>query len=238
MSEKNPFGDFLKNYRSERSLSTNDLHRMTGVSQPYLSQIENGKKPSIKIIEKISAGLGLNYFQLMKIAGYMKKEDSEDLIKRSSERRQILEQVTQELPLHLQHFENLTEEFKKLKSDLSLCDNQKEATDILNKLQKNLENMQEAEKMFEYKKVQAEQLRREIEAIHGMIESALDYEEVTQIQNVIEEFAGNTENEMELENLFATAQEIYLSGRKLSDQEKEKALQILKLAFDVQKNYD
>lgn len=238
MSEKNPFGEFLKNYRSERSLSTTDLHRMTGVSQPYLSQIENGKKPSIKIVEKISSGLGLNYYQLMKIAGYMKEEDSEELIQRSNERRQILEQLTQELPSHLKHFENLTKEFNKLKNDLSLCDNKKEASEILNKLQKNLENMQEAEKMFEYKKMQSEQLKRDIESIHMMIESALDYEEATQIQNMIEEFAGKAENEIELENLFTIAQEIYLDGRKLSNQEKEKALQILKLTFDVQKNQD
>lgn len=82
------FGEILKNYREAKNMSLSELHRKTGVSQPYLSQLENGKKPSKKIIFKLLWGLcedepkefiGM-YGILMDVAGYeVKTEDTEIL---------------------------------------------------------------------------------------------------------------------------------------------------------------
>ncbi|MEK5100929.1 helix-turn-helix domain-containing protein [Cytobacillus sp. FSL M8-0252] len=55
---ENTFGKYLREYREVNGLSISDLHRITGVSQPYLSQLENGtKSPSRKVIHRIAAGL-------------------------------------------------------------------------------------------------------------------------------------------------------------------------------------
>ncbi|WP_153464812.1 helix-turn-helix domain-containing protein [Sediminibacillus terrae] len=81
MSNDNLFGKYMKEYRDSKGLSISDLHKITGVSQPYLSQLEKGtKKPSRKIISKIAARLTdniediTNYNDLYKIllnkAGY------------------------------------------------------------------------------------------------------------------------------------------------------------------------
>ena len=79
MFEDNAFGEYLKQFREENNLSTNELHKITGVSQPYISQLENGgKKPSRKIIHRIASGLsrddkekfGEAYKELLEKAGY------------------------------------------------------------------------------------------------------------------------------------------------------------------------
>lgn len=77
--EVNSIGDFLYQYRSKNKLSVQNLHEITGVSQPYLSQIESGGKiPSRKIVDKIAQGIanndGINikeiHNKLLKLAGY------------------------------------------------------------------------------------------------------------------------------------------------------------------------
>lgn len=60
MSENNTFGSYFKNYREENNLTVRDLHRMTSVSQPYITQLECGKIPSKKIINKLSKGMAEN----------------------------------------------------------------------------------------------------------------------------------------------------------------------------------
>lgn len=81
MSDNNSFGKYLRELREAYGLSISGLHRLTGVSQPYLSQLENGtKKPSMSIIHKIASGLTDNvesnisfkvmYKELLKKAGY------------------------------------------------------------------------------------------------------------------------------------------------------------------------
>ncbi|MBD7945272.1 helix-turn-helix transcriptional regulator [Psychrobacillus sp. Sa2BUA9] len=50
-------GDYLKNYRNKNNLSISALSRMTDISRPYLSQIEDGKVPSKKTIRKLAKGM-------------------------------------------------------------------------------------------------------------------------------------------------------------------------------------
>jgi len=70
---------YLKEYREANLLSISQLSRITGVSQPYLSQIENdGKIPSVKTIEKISKAMAGDQFlsvpkifkEMLELAGY------------------------------------------------------------------------------------------------------------------------------------------------------------------------
>ncbi|MCI3028551.1 helix-turn-helix domain-containing protein [Desemzia sp. C1] len=55
------FAEYLKEVRKNKKLTMIDLQKATGISQSYLSQLENGKSlPSDKIIKKLSKGLASN----------------------------------------------------------------------------------------------------------------------------------------------------------------------------------
>ena len=77
--EVKSLGEYLYQYRMKNKLSVHNLHEITGVSQPYLSQIESGGKiPSRKVVDKISRGIANNdkidikniHNELLKLAGY------------------------------------------------------------------------------------------------------------------------------------------------------------------------
>ncbi|PEI37465.1 hypothetical protein CN641_27715 [Bacillus pseudomycoides] len=67
------FGSYIKEKRIEKKLSLREAARLSEMSHPYLSQLENGKnsKPSIEIIQKLSKGLGIPNGSLMMAAGYI-----------------------------------------------------------------------------------------------------------------------------------------------------------------------
>jgi len=66
-------GDFLKEKRKEKRMSLRELSRRSGISQPYLSQLETGKNdnPSIDILQKISKGLEVPDGSFLIAAGYI-----------------------------------------------------------------------------------------------------------------------------------------------------------------------
>ncbi|MNW41399.1 HTH-type transcriptional repressor RghR [compost metagenome] len=65
------FGQFLKAIRKEKGITLNQLGHTTGLSQPYLSQIENGKKgiPSPEVLKKLALNLDIDYDELSVHAG-------------------------------------------------------------------------------------------------------------------------------------------------------------------------
>lgn len=67
------FGSYLKDLRLEKEISIRELARLSGVSNPYLSQVETGKRgiPSPPILRKIARALNTSYEQMMKKAGYL-----------------------------------------------------------------------------------------------------------------------------------------------------------------------
>ena len=76
----NEFGSFIRKLRKEREMTIRQLELYSGVSNSYLSQLENGKRgiPSPDIIKKISKGLKVDYNDLMIKAGYMEKKHTSD----------------------------------------------------------------------------------------------------------------------------------------------------------------
>ena len=60
-------------------MTIRQLELYSGVSNSYLSQMENGKRgiPSPEIIKKLSNGLNVDYNELMKRAGYLEETESE-----------------------------------------------------------------------------------------------------------------------------------------------------------------
>jgi transcriptional regulator with XRE-family HTH domain len=55
------FGEFVKDLRKAQRMSASELARKSGISQPYLSQLETGKNnnPTSKMVESIAKGLGI-----------------------------------------------------------------------------------------------------------------------------------------------------------------------------------
>lgn len=72
-------GKTLTAARERKSLSLRDVERHTGLSNAYLSQIENGKiaSPSPKVLHKLAAVYELPYPSLMSLAGYPAGETAE-----------------------------------------------------------------------------------------------------------------------------------------------------------------
>ncbi len=62
-------GEFIRNFRKKKQLTLNELAKKSGVSQPYLSQLETGKNnnPTSDTLEKIAKGLDLSYLELLSL---------------------------------------------------------------------------------------------------------------------------------------------------------------------------
>ncbi|AKU15686.1 helix-turn-helix domain-containing protein [Luteipulveratus mongoliensis] len=81
MSSKIPvpdLGGYLREQRQAAELSIRQLADRTGVSNPYLSQIERGlKKPSAEILQSLAKGLRISAEQLYVHAGILDARDEE-----------------------------------------------------------------------------------------------------------------------------------------------------------------
>lgn len=63
-------GALLKKLRKEKEFTLNQLADLTGISQPYLSQLESNKrKPSAVYLHRISNVLDVPYSALIKLTG-------------------------------------------------------------------------------------------------------------------------------------------------------------------------
>jgi len=66
-------GGYLRSLREAKRLKLREVEEASGVSNPYLSQLENDKilRPSPHILHKLSAVYGVAYEILMEKAGYL-----------------------------------------------------------------------------------------------------------------------------------------------------------------------
>ncbi|CAG7574415.1 helix-turn-helix protein [Barrientosiimonas humi] len=68
-------GGYLREQRQAAELSLRQLAERTGISNPYLSQIERGlKKPSAEILQSIAKGLQISAEQLYVHAGILEPD--------------------------------------------------------------------------------------------------------------------------------------------------------------------
>ena len=57
------YREIIKNKRMELGLSQNKLSKLVGISQPYVNEIESGRKsPSIEVLQKICDVLSIEMF--------------------------------------------------------------------------------------------------------------------------------------------------------------------------------
>jgi len=105
----NEFGTYIKRLRNKRGMTIRQLELYSGVSNSYLSQLENGKRgiPSPDIIKKLSTGLRVDYEELMIKAGYMKEHEG------ITKRERIINKIATEFSdadLMFEDMESLTAE--------------------------------------------------------------------------------------------------------------------------------
>lgn len=68
-------GAYLRELRGTRSLR--EVYRRTGISDPYLSNIEKGhRRPGPRILQKLAAFYGVSLHDLLKRAGHL--DDGDD----------------------------------------------------------------------------------------------------------------------------------------------------------------
>lgn len=74
------FGKYIRKLRNDRELTIRQLELYSGVSNSYLSQLENGKRgtPSPEIIKKLAKGLKIPYNNLLEKAGYLDEPESDE----------------------------------------------------------------------------------------------------------------------------------------------------------------
>jgi transcriptional regulator with XRE-family HTH domain len=71
-------GDYLHEQRVAAKLSLRQLAEATGVSNPYLSQIERGlRRPSAEVLQQLAKGLRISAETLYVRAGILNLDDSE-----------------------------------------------------------------------------------------------------------------------------------------------------------------
>ncbi len=70
-------GSFIKEHRERSALSIRKLAELTGVSNPYLSQIERGvRTPSAEILRSIAGALSIRTETLYEHAGLLDEQES------------------------------------------------------------------------------------------------------------------------------------------------------------------
>jgi transcriptional regulator with XRE-family HTH domain len=69
-------GEFIRNQRKSAQMSLRDLADATNVSNPYLSQIENGKhQPSVRVLRSIALALNMSLETMLVAAGLLDIDD-------------------------------------------------------------------------------------------------------------------------------------------------------------------
>jgi len=76
----------LRERRKQEGLTLTELSELTEVSTPYLGRIESGKRfPSAFILRKLAKPLGYGEAEILKLAGYLSYDRTDDRIARFKE---------------------------------------------------------------------------------------------------------------------------------------------------------
>jgi transcriptional regulator with XRE-family HTH domain len=71
-------GEYIRDQRQRAKVSLRQLAEVTGVSNPYLSQIERGlRKPSAEILQQIARGLRISAEALYVQAGILEEREGD-----------------------------------------------------------------------------------------------------------------------------------------------------------------
>lgn len=90
-------GSYLRNLRENKQLSTREVYDLCGVSNSYLSLVENGhRRASAIVLKKLAPIYDVNYLELYEKAGYIDLIEDE---KKSKYKTDILGNPVTSVPL-------------------------------------------------------------------------------------------------------------------------------------------
>lgn len=90
-------GSYLRNLRENKQLSTREVYDLCGVSNSYLSLVENGhRRASAIVLKKLAPIYNVNYLKLYEKAGYIDLIEDE---KKSKYKTDILGNLVVSVPL-------------------------------------------------------------------------------------------------------------------------------------------
>ena len=90
-------GEEIRQRRKSRGLSISQLAKVSGVSQPYISQIENGDRvASVKTLNKLVNALGVSKLYSLRAQGYLDETDILALLDENKRLREALEFYAEE----------------------------------------------------------------------------------------------------------------------------------------------
>jgi len=82
----NKLGDVLKERRKSKELTLKQLSSLSGVHPSYLARIERGERfPSGHILRKLAEPLDFTEVELLKLAGFLSRDDSDEQLARMKE---------------------------------------------------------------------------------------------------------------------------------------------------------
>lgn len=114
-------GELIRSKRKEKGMTLRQLADNVGISQPYLSQIESGKrKPTQELIQKFSNELAIEEKQLLNLAGY--HTDNSDLIDLVQEFQNLNNKFQEYIALHKFYLQQVKSEREAIKGELSLLE--------------------------------------------------------------------------------------------------------------------
>lgn len=103
-------GQFIRDQRTSARLTIHKLAKSTGVSVPYLSQIERGlRRPSADILQAIAKGLRVSAESLYVRAGILEEREDPDLLSSIMQDTSITERQRQTLADIYQSFRTETQ---------------------------------------------------------------------------------------------------------------------------------
>ncbi|TQR28356.1 XRE family transcriptional regulator [Lysinibacillus sphaericus] len=84
-------GEEIRQRRKSRGLSISQLSKLSGVSQPYISQIESGERnASVKTLNKLVEILGVSKLYSLRAQGYLDETDILALLDENKRLREAL----------------------------------------------------------------------------------------------------------------------------------------------------
>lgn len=104
MSGAKNFGEYLKAARQRKDLSLRAVEEAVGISNAYLSQLEQGKikQPSPVVLYKLCQLYELSYSEVMQMFGYPMPDDADGSVTHSSRIGPVTEEEEDQLIDYLQ----------------------------------------------------------------------------------------------------------------------------------------
>ncbi len=213
-------GNTIRNYRNRLGFTQKQLGEKLNKGESTVRMWELGKStPPADVIPLLTKVLDADYSLLMKLAGYISERNIEELKNKISRTLEFENEIQV-------HIKNMQLEMQ------NLADDSKNAQ----KIKQLMIGMEILNEMLQEERYERINNQHEIEKLQYSTSHCEDYDEALQSLKLPEHVFDKVDNTIKLENLFNIRHEITIGDKTLSPQEKEKALQILKLTFDSGNN--